>query len=728
MKFFEIVTTLLAFQNIISCSEILEFNRYIRPFLLNQHPIFITYNEVSLPDKNFQTFHAEEISSVLVYDFQKLQIRYANAAYVTGSPYSLFMWTRFPSFIHIFPNRTNEEVYNFQYQFLLSSGLGLTTRPKITSVIITLEHSTVHQKFDGRDLFWRLLNKQYLDTLVENYDFALYVKPEDTKSLKFKLFEISSVSVLKFCTRCSATSKVSLVHFESCEKSPLNIHNNNFNCIENLLQIVSELDLNLTRFGVELEVYDSEGRQTYGSCKSQTILKNDITSPSSNNPKNTSVQNILLEELVRGLPVLHNCVRKDERDLIIMNLRFYPQSNTQRNMYFDFQTSSSLENQEAFNFLTCDGVRQNVDFMGYLEPFDAHTWFATITSLLINSSAIAILVSRSPNTSLVDSCLSSFLMNLSYLTGVANIPRNLTIKNRINTVRILMLSWGITTIVLCSVYSSLVTTNVTAPKSTISPWTEYKQLEKFTKVFGLNNQHEMLTMDEASKGDKSDLFLRLQFAQGSKVSLSWFSEMWKKLYKPKDYSNSFSEKEFQAERDKIFKFVDSYSYVVRSDVQKLKEVLSVCTNTAFIDTETAIDSFLHIWNQDEHLPSMVKGSPFFQQSHSWTMRDTWLFRKLLNFRLKAFTTSGIIGFWERFCLKHCKKQSELSELQYPDVNSKIITFNAQKLGSNISSLFFMLLITLAISILCLLGERFFSLTNECVIFFLSFRTDNTVKL
>jgi hypothetical protein len=322
--------------------------------------------------------------------------------------------------------------------------------------------------------------------------------------------------------------------------------------------------------------------------------------------------------------------------------------------------------------------------------------YRMIISLLTYSSAVAILVSCSTITSFIDSCLSSFLMNFSYLTGVANVPRKLTINNRINTLRILMLSWGIATIVLCSIYSCLVTTNVVAAKSLVSPWTEYKQLEKFTKVSGF-----------------------------------WFAEMWSNLfakYKPKGSCNIIfgNSSTCQTCRKKSFEFIDTYTYAVRSDVQKLKEILSVCTNTAFIDTEISIDNVLHIWNKDEHLPLMVKGSPFFQQSHSWTMSNTWVFRKLLSSRLKAFTTSGIIGFWERFCLKHCKKPPELSELENPATNFKTITFKSQKLGSNISSLFFILLIAFAISIFRFLWERFFWLTSKYFILLLKHLTANNV--
>jgi hypothetical protein len=292
-----------------------------------------------------------------------------------------------------------------------------------------------------------------------------------------------------------------------------------------------------------------------------------------------------------------------------------------------------------------------------------------------------------------------------------------------------MLSWGIATIVFCSLYSSLVTTNVVAPKALVSVWTDYNQLEKFTKVFGLNNEKKMSKMDAISKPDKSNPMLRFRFAFGSKVSRMWFREMKTKLfvkYKPKGYCDLFSgnSSSCKAYRKKWFGFVSSYRYAVRSDVQKLKEILSDCTNTAFIDTETSIDELLHIWNQDEHVPSMVKGSPFFQRSYYWAMSDTWLLRKLMSSRLKAFTASGIIGFWERFCLKHCKKQSGFSGIQNQVKNSKATVFKAQKLGSNVTSLFLILLIAFAISVLCFLGERIFNLVRRRVILFLKYRADN----
>jgi hypothetical protein len=219
---FAAVTALAAFHSLISCSEIFELNRHIRPFLLNKHPIFITHGKRSLPDKNWDTFHTEDIGSVLVYDFQKLKIDLAYLAYLngkqeqfntTGRQYSLFLWTRFPSFVHLFPNHTNEEVYEYQFRFLHNSGLGLINRPRITSLIITLEHSVVHQKKDA-DSFLTSANKDYIsyhrEGSVDYYDFALYFKRKGTQ-----IFQISSVSVLKFCPSCFPVFKVSWIHVES---------------------------------------------------------------------------------------------------------------------------------------------------------------------------------------------------------------------------------------------------------------------------------------------------------------------------------------------------------------------------------------------------------------------------------------------------------------------------------------------------------------------------------
>jgi hypothetical protein len=379
------------------------------------------------------------------------------------------------------------------------------------------------------------------------------------------------------------------------------------------------------------------------------------------------------------------------------------------NVRYEFQASGSFQNQEAINFLTCDGVRKKTDFMAYVEPFDAKTWFGTVLSLACYSTGMAILIYRTENTSFFDICVRSLLTNFSFLTGIANTPVELFINNHMNAIRILMLSWSIATFILCIVYSNLVTSNVIAPSAFVSPWTDYKQLERFMTVFGLNNEDEMLHMDKVSKHNKSDGFYRFNFPQGSIASNLWFTDMWKKLLSKDNlteecdfvFGNSAS---CEASRKKTYKFLDSYRYAVRSNVQELKKILSVCTNTAYVDTETSIDQVLHILNQDKSVPTMVKGTPFFQKSHYWTMSYTSLLRKLMNSRLKAFTTSGIIAFWERFCSKYCKKPAGHSALHPPVMSFQDRSFKSQELESDLTSLVFLILIMSAISIICFVGE------------------------
>jgi hypothetical protein len=89
-------------------------------------------------------------------------------------------------------------------------------------------------------------------------------------------------------------------------------------------------------------------------------------------------------------------------------------------------------------------------------------------------------------------------MNLSFLTGIANTSVKLLINDHLNAMRILMLFWSIANFSFCVVHSSLVTNNLFAPSTLVSPWTDYKQLEKFTKVFGLNKQRKMLLMEGIS--------------------------------------------------------------------------------------------------------------------------------------------------------------------------------------------------------------------------------------
>jgi hypothetical protein len=727
---FTAIVTFVAFPSLVNCSEILELNKHIRPFLLNQHPIFVTHGNVPLPGKNFQTLHAEGISSVLVYNFEKEQITPAESVQVirteevcnvTGTYYSRLMWRRLPSFIHILPNNLSTQVYSCQYLFLLKSGLGFKTRPRINSVIITLENSTIHQK-DDAELYRNLHMKEFsqsvlqrsiqmlmlVETIVDYYDFALHLKPASTKLLSFEPIMISSASVLKLCFGGTVFSKISLFRFERCEKSPLNLQDVNYNCVNTLLQIVSETNLNLSRFGIELETRDTESGELYGNCLTPKTFKDDFELSFSSNYKNIYIQNVLLQELFRGLPVLNNCNKESYKYFIVINVRFSPQSNTYVYVRYEFQASGSFQTQEAFNFLTCDGVRKKTDFMAYVEPFDASTWCGTAISLACYSIGIAILIFRTQNTSFVDVCVSSLVMNFSFLTGISNTSVKLLINNHLNAIRILMLFWSIATFILCIAYSSLVTSNVIAPSAVVSPWTNYKQLEKFTKVFGLNNQ-EMLRMDRISKHSKSDRIYRLYYPRGSKVSMSWFVDMRTQLlakYNPTEECDFVFNKSStcQTFMKKLYEFLDSYRYAVRSNVENLKKVLSVCTNTAYVDTETSIDHVLHILCQDKSVPTMVKGSLFFQQSHYWTMSDTWLLRKLMNSRMKALTTSGIIAFWEKFCYKYCKKRTGHSAIHPPVMSSEDRSFQSQELESNLTSLFFLILIMSAISILCFVGE------------------------
>jgi hypothetical protein len=154
-----------------------------------------------------------------------------------------------------------------------------------------------------------------------------------------------------------------------------------------------------------------------------------------------------------------------------------------------------------------------------------------------------------------------------------------------------------------------------------------------------------------------------------------------------------------------------------TSTNKVSSVKCSTNNNIIAKKSPANFPFLHIWSQDEHLPSMVKGSLFFQRSFNWAMSDTWILRKLMSSRMKAFTAFGIFGFWERFCLKHCRMQSETSEFHIPVKNLKPGTFKPQKLGSNLTSLFLIKLIISTISILCFVGECLFRLTFKSLTYF-----------
>jgi hypothetical protein len=151
---------------------------------------------------------------------------------------------------------------------------------------------------------------------------------------------------------------------------PLNAKDK-FNCINETLQVVSETNQNLSRFSIVLETCDIDSREHYGNCLTPDMFKHDSTVSLLGNFKNTFIQNLLLQELFRGLPISYNCLRERNEESIVINVRFFPQSNRQMQVQYEFQASGSFQTHDAFNFLTCDGVRKKMDFMAYLVTFYA---------------------------------------------------------------------------------------------------------------------------------------------------------------------------------------------------------------------------------------------------------------------------------------------------------------------------------------------------------------------
>jgi hypothetical protein len=724
---FELFTAIAALHTLVSCSERFQGVAYLRPFLLNTHPVVVSHGGVSLTDITFKLLHAE-VSSLLIYDYRRLQLdsankktvqnskRFPSLKNVTGRYFDKFIWKKLPSFIHTFPMEPMEEVYSCQYQFLTNSGLGFTTRPRIYSVILTNKISLIHQGAP-KGYPWAFFVKQLFESTVDYFDFAVQLDLVDAECLKFVQYtDVHSVSLLKFCGMfCTPKTKVSLHLVESCNPSK------GISCLERALETVSDEKLNLSKFAIEIDSLNTINHKTSDTCFPGELIKQSFKI--SSNFSNYFVQDLLANQLFKGFPVLDQCKSKESEGLIYIKISFAPvyETDTGSPTSFDSGSFISLLNAESFTFLTCDGMKSEIGFTGYLEPFDANTWLLTLLSLLVYSFIMSIKLYNVGNIKFLDCFLSPICMNFSYLTGVSNIHLDSLLRDAprisLTVPRILMIFWMIGSFILCSLYSSLVTSNVIAPKKMNSSWTDYKQLMRFSKVFAVENEKDWSVVDRAYKSDNTVLRNREDLMYGSKVSKLWYLEYKSMVFNTSDKKTSCSVRFksgnpiwCEAYYKELLQFLDSYRLVRRGEVSEIQKILSVCTKTAYFDTVDSIDRFkLLMEAQGESLPQLAKGNPFYEQRFFWAVKYTWVFRRILEFRLKAFTVSGIIQFWESFCKKYCKQQTgKINTNQVPTISNPK-SFKPQGLQSNLMSLFYAIFILLSASSLCFLLEIYLKL-------------------
>jgi hypothetical protein len=204
---------------------------------------------------------------------------------------------------------------------------------------------------------------------------------------------------------------------------------------------------------------------------------------------------------------------------------------------------------------------------------------------------------------------------------------------------------------------------------------------------------------------------------GSKVSRRWFLDYDQSVrYKSKNSRIScvFASEDFpdcEPYRKELLAFLNMYRFVRREEVSELQKILSVCTKTAYFDTVDFINRFQLLWELKGKggLPQLAKGNPFFERRFFWSVKYTWLFRRILEFRLKTFTVSGISQFWESLCKRYCKQQNGKIMANQFLTNDESSIFKPQGLESNLIPLFFMVLILLSVSSMWFLIELYLKL-------------------
>jgi hypothetical protein len=321
---------------------------------------------------------------------------------------------KLPSFIHVFPKEIWKEVYGCQYRFLGRSGLGFTTRPKMYSVILTNDTSLILQKAEKK-LAWGW-DKNYKDNLepsVDYFQFAIQIEDEGAQFFKFeKHTDIHSVSLLKFCgPLCNPL--VSLNQVVSCNRRQ------DLNCITRVIEErVSDTTINMSKYIIEIDSQNMIRHATSDSYFNGDLIKQHLKI--SSNFSTYLVQDLLANQLFKGLPVLDECKGKHPQGLIYITIFFVPVVETDTDPV-DSRSFVSLLNAEGFTFLTCDGMKSETDFTGYLEPFDTNIWLLTLCSLRLVSFTMSIKLYNAGKMNFLDYFLNTLCMNLSYLTGVSNI-------------------------------------------------------------------------------------------------------------------------------------------------------------------------------------------------------------------------------------------------------------------------------------------------------------------
>ncbi|CAL8145937.1 unnamed protein product [Orchesella dallaii] len=244
----------------------------------------------------------------------------------------------------------------------------------------------------------------------------------------------------------------------------------------------------------------------------------------------------------------------------------------------------------SYNFLTCDGAQTSVNFLSYLIPFQLPVW-----SMLILSIGITVIVML---------VLKSFFVTLGNTSELSTVSIILTITaflldtevnvgamtSRTRSFRGFLAIWGYAALILNTAYRGDNFANFIAPIDDYSMWSKFTDLKNFTLITPASRLNDPKSQ---SSTFQFSLIKWLKNRMDDESYAKFYLVNWNQNIRYdgkilKNYS-------FQNSRDITFaQFFSNLKPVVLSkgrgaDVKEVVEYVSNCKRTAFVADHTRIN-------------------------------------------------------------------------------------------------------------------------------------------
>ncbi len=366
-------------------------------------------------------------------------------------------------------------------------------------------------------------------------------------------------------------------------------------------------------------------------------------------------------------------------------------------LHYDYSAYLILY-EEAYNFLTCDGVEDYLSFEAYASPFDQSSWIGILISSLISLLFLQAFIyfKRIPTRLII-------LLPSVFLEQPPQIPTKL-LKHR--SFKYLLISLLVAATVLTNSYKSVVTTGLTAPFSN-------NRVESFEKVVRLAYKilppfdefqvqvtrliWERIANASVELQENLELGLTKQFLYSSHLSSTLLNDI---SLLPIRYR----EKRMQSQRMlNLIGVPENFPYV------SFEMEISKCNKSVYVDYDYQLDKFraeVLILTKGKLRSKMYKGKESFQkQSFSWLIEKMeWDRTEMVSKRWSALSHSGIFShFNDIYRIEKVKSQMRIIEKLFGAEEEELV--RPLTLKSTVISIFIVYFIFISFCTCILFAEK-----------------------